>query len=102
MEEQIQQQIVDAGAALKTAEVFEDVSIDKTTGRLVDAAGERVLPDEHAGEEYDEVPMQAPPGRPRRSAHGRRMPAKYVTEAAQVSYKAFVTVLFMAGLALTG
>jgi hypothetical protein len=29
------------------------------------------------------------------------MPAKYVTEAAQVSYKAFVIVLFMAGLALT-
>jgi len=61
-----------------------------------------VTPDAQAGEEYDEVPLQAPSGRPRRSAHGRRMPAQYVSSAAQMSYTAFVTVLFMAGLGLTG
>ena len=96
MEARIQQEIKAQGPEYMTEEDFEDVHVDPKRG-LVNAAGESVVPGDGAGEEYTEVPIS----RPQRTAHGRHKPARYALHAAKTAYTSFVTVMFMAGMALT-
>ena len=101
MEERIQQEIESKGPEYMAEEQYEDIHIDSTSGRLMNQIGEIVVPEEGAGKHYSQVPMSALPGRSQRTAKGRRLPDRYVIHAAKTAYTALVTVLFMAGLALT-
>ena len=95
MESNIQAEIEKHGTEVQ--EEFEKVHIDSTTGEL---HGESGSPIESDIPKDIEIPMSQSPSRPRRSSQSCRMPVRYVNAVAATAYQSFVTILFMAGLAL--